>query len=54
MDRRFKYIRRDLKSTDGKVADTFLLQDNSPITMRFWYVNDDEDAGYDYFLQVVR
>jgi hypothetical protein len=26
----------------------------SPITMRFWYVSvsDDQDAGYDYFLQV--
>ena len=40
------------RSSDGKAADTYLLQDKSPIATRFWYVSDDEDAGYDYFLQV--
>jgi hypothetical protein len=35
MEKLFKYIRRDLKGTDGKEADTYLLQDKSPITIRF-------------------
>ncbi len=52
MDRLFKYVRRDLKGTDGKEADTYLLQDKSPITIRFWYVSVSDDNGFDYFLEV--
>jgi hypothetical protein len=52
VDRLFKYIRRDGRNADGKFTDTYLLQDKSPITMRFWYVSVSDDDGYDYFLQV--
>jgi hypothetical protein len=54
MDRLFKYVRRDGRNADGKLTETYLLQDGSPINLRFWYVSvsDDQDAGYDYFLQV--
>ena len=53
MSNSFKYIRRDLKGPDGKRADTYLLQDKSPITMRFWYASaGDDDVGYDYCLRV--
>jgi hypothetical protein len=35
MNNSFKYIRRDLKGPNGKRAEDYLLQDKSPITVRF-------------------
>ena len=54
MDKFLRYIRRDLKGIDGIEADTYLLQDRFPITVRFWYVtaSGDDDIAHNYFLRL--
>ena len=52
MNKSFKYVRRFVRGTDGKEADTYLLQDKSPIAVRFWYASATDADWYDYFLRL--